>query len=175
MLGDLGAHDLGLARRQLRHGQLAGSVPLGEGPPQVRAARARVEARGPGAVAAGGQAGAAVELGVLVRAGPTAPGRVPGGHAVGPGGPAGERAPRVAAPVGARLGAGQDLQGQGVDVLARGRGFPARGGILTHGLVPIATPEGYVLFEKLVIAMMIDSVKKELSNSPHSDFSAQSS
>ena len=37
-----------------------------------------------------------------------------------------------------------------------------------------ATPEGYALFEKLVIAMMTDSVKKELSDSPRSDGIAQS-
>ena len=37
-----------------------------------------------------------------------------------------------------------------------------------------ATPEGYALFEKLVIAMMTDSVKKELSGSPRSDGIAQS-
>ena len=31
-----------------------------------------------------------------------------------------------------------------------------------------ATPEGYALFEKLVVAMMTDSLKEELSDSPHS-------
>ena len=31
-----------------------------------------------------------------------------------------------------------------------------------------ATPEGYALFEKLVVAMMTDSLKKEFSDSPHS-------
>lgn len=37
-----------------------------------------------------------------------------------------------------------------------------------------ATPEGYALFEKLVVAMMTDSLKKELSDSPHSVGAAQS-
>jgi len=31
-----------------------------------------------------------------------------------------------------------------------------------------ATPEGYALFEKLVVAMMTESLKEELSSSPHS-------
>ena len=37
-----------------------------------------------------------------------------------------------------------------------------------------ATPEGYALFEKLVVVMMTDSLKKEFSDSPHSGGAEQS-